>query len=229
MNVLQCCVHICFSACYVEKLRQSVGKTKLKASSYDIFIFQLMVAENNRVRDKVSELFAPLMGPHLEKVDEALSPGLTVLSWSSLNLGLFIDSVYTALRDLDLLIDRVSDIHENRVKAVFKDMQKIPLCEFPETDTVSIKDFTSSTTALCTKASKLIDTKSQVVETAVQELLRLLLGPEVVLEQPRDETAPGAIAAMRLIEQRTKLLSEADNLLAYYEELNIDTQVKLKM
>ena len=206
-----------------------MSKTKLKASSYNIFIFQLMVAENNRVRDKVSELFAPLMGPHLEKVDEALSPGLTVLSWSSLNLGLFIDSIYAALRDLDLLIDRVSDIHENRIKAVFKDMQKIPLCEFPETDTVSIKDFTSSTTALCTKASKLIDTKSQVVETAVQELLRLLLGPEVVLEQPRDETAPGAIAAMRLIEQRTKLLSEADNLLAYYEELNIDAQVKLKM
>ena len=48
------------------------------------------------------------------------------------------------------------------------------------------------------------------------------------MEQPRDETAPGAIAAMRLIEQRTKLQSEADNLLAYYEELNIDTQVKLK-
>ena len=191
-----------------------------------MFPLQLMVTENNRVRDKVSELFAPLMGPHLEKVDEALSPGLTVLSWSSLNLGLFIDSVYSALRELDLLIDRVTGIHENRIKAVFKDMLKIPLCEFPETDTISIKDFISSTTALCTKASKVIDTKSQVAETAVQELLRLLLGPEVVLEQVQDETAPGAIAAMRIAEQRTKLQSEADNLLAYYEEENITTQVK---
>lgn len=184
-----------------------------------------MVTENNRVRDKISELFAPLMGPHLEKVDEALSPGLTVLSWSSLNLGSFIDSVYTALSELDLLIDRANGIHENRIMAVFKDMLKIPLCEFPETDTISVKDFTASTTVLCTKASKVIDTKSQVVETAVQELLHLLLGPEVVLEQPRDEMAPGAIAAMRLIEQRTKLQSEADNLLAYYEEQNIDAQV----
>ena len=202
--------------------------SSLSISSRDVFFLsQLMVTENNRVRDKVSELFAPLMGPHLEKVDEALSPGLTVLSWSSLNLGLFIDSVYASLRELDLLINRVTGIHENRIKAVFKDMLKIPLCEFPETETVSIKDFTSSTAALCTKASKMIDTKSQVVETAVQELLHLLLGPEVVLEQPRDETAPGAIAAMRLIEQRTKLQSEADNLLVYYEELNIDAQVKL--
>ena len=186
-----------------------------------------MVIENNRVRDKVSELFAPLMGPHLNKVDETLSPGLTLLSWNSLNLGSFIDSVYASLGELDLLIDRVTGIHENRIKAIFKDMLSIPLCEFPDTDTISIKDFTSSTAALCTKASKVVDTKSQVVETAVQELLHLLLGPEVVLELPKDKTAPGTIAAMRLIEQRTKLRSEADNLLAYYEEQNIDTQVNM--
>lgn len=166
------------------------------------------------------------MGAHFEKVNEVLSPGLTVLSWGSLNLGSFIDSVHASLNDLDLLIDRVTGIHENRIGAIFEDMLRVPLCEFPDVDTISIKDFTTSTTALCTQASKLIDTKSQVVETAVQELLRLLLRPEVVLEPPIDVRAPGAIAAMRLIEQRTKLQSEADSLLAYYEEQNISTQVR---
>ena len=186
-----------------------------------------MVIENNRVCGKIPELFTPLMGPHLDKVDEVLSPGLTVLSWSSLNLGSYIDAVYDSLRELDLLINRATDVHENRIKAVFKDMLCIPLCELPQADTISIKEFTSSTAALCSKASSIIDTKSQVVETAVQELLQLLLGPEVVLEQPENSSTPGAIAMMRKIELRTKLQSEADNLLAYYEERNIETIVQL--
>ena len=186
-----------------------------------------MVNENNRVRAKIPDLFTPLMGPHLDKVDEVLSPGLTVLSWGSLNLGSYIDAVYAALKELDLLLSRATDIHENRIKAVFRGMLAIPLCEFPQVDTVSIKDFTASTAALCSKASLAIDTKSQVVETAVQELLQLLLGPEFVYKQPEDMSAPGAVAMMRKIELRTKLQSEADNLLAYYEELNIDTLVQL--
>lgn len=186
-----------------------------------------MVLENNRVRAKVPELFSPLMGPHLEKVDEVLSPGLTVLSWSSLNLGSFIDAVYASLNELDLLIDRVVGIHENRIEAIFKDVVSIPLCELPQTETISIKEFTSSTASLCTKASKVIDTKSQVVETAVQEMIQLLIGPEIILERPQDETAPGAIATMRKIELRTKLQAEADNLLVYYEERNIETLVQL--
>lgn len=186
-----------------------------------------MVNENNRVRGKVSELFAPLMAPHLEKVDEVLSPGLTLLSWSSLSLGSFIDAVYASLKELELLIDRVTGIHENRIKAVLKDMLSVPLCELPEADTTTIEEFTSNTSALCAKASKLIDMKSQIVEMAVQELLQLLLGPEVVLEPPEDEMAPGAVATMRMIELRTKLQSEAANLQAYYEERNVDTQVQL--
>lgn len=186
-----------------------------------------MIIENNRVRAKVSDLFASLMGPHLDKVDKALSPGLILLSWSSLNLGSFIDDVHAALKELDLLIDRVHGIHENRIKAVFKDMLSVPLCELPPTDTITIKEFTSSTVHLCSKASKVIDTKSQVVETAVQDMLHLLLGPEVVLEQPKDRSAPGAMATMRTIELRTKLQSEAENLLDYYEEQNIDTLVQL--
>lgn len=186
-----------------------------------------MVIENNRVRAKVSELIAPLMGPHLDKVDEALSPGLTLLSWSSLNLGSFIDDVHAALKELDLLIDRVNGIHENRIKAVFKDMLLVPLCELPKTGTITIKEFTSSTANLCSKACKVIDTRSQVVETAVQDMLHLLLGPEVVLERPNDRSAPGAMATMRTIELRTKLQSEAENLLDYYEEQNIDTLVQL--
>ena len=37
------------------------------------------------------------MTPHLSKVDDALDPGLTFLSWTSINIDQFIDNAHKAL------------------------------------------------------------------------------------------------------------------------------------
>ena len=40
------------------------------------------------------------------QVEEALSPGLTSLTWTSMNINGFIEGVHAALKDLELLLDR---------------------------------------------------------------------------------------------------------------------------
>ena len=187
----------------------------------------MMVSENARVRGKIPELFLTLMGPHLEKVDEVISPGLTLLRWTSLNINSFVDNVHKALKELELLVDRVNGIHEHRIQVVFDNMLRVPLCDLSATGTVTITEFTSTTTRLCAEASITLDTKSQVTERAVQELLELLLGREMPLEPPEDETAPGALTMQRRIEQRSKLQQEADSLFLTYEHMNMDTLVHL--
>ena len=187
----------------------------------------MMVSENARVRGKIPELFLTLMGPHLEKVDEVISPGLTLLRWTSLNINSFVDNVQKALKELELLVDRVNGIHEHRIQVVFDNMLRVPLCDLSATGTVTITEFTSTTTRLCAEASITLDTKSQVTERAVQELLELLLGREMPLEPPEDETAPGALTMQRRIEQRSKLQQEADSLFLTYEHMNMDTLVHL--
>ena len=186
-----------------------------------------MVQENDRIRGKVPELFSNLMEPHLEQVDEVISPGLTVLRWTSLNLEPYIQSVYAALGKAELLIDRAVSIHDNRIEVVFQDMLLVPLCDVPPSSTLTTTEFCSSTSALCKQAGVTLDIKSQIVEQAVRELTDLLLGPEVVIEQIADETAPGAIALQRKQTQRDKLHQEAENLLLTYEQQNIDTLVQL--
>ena len=186
-----------------------------------------MVSENARVREKIPELFVTLMAPHVEKVDEVISPGLTLLRWTSLNIGSFVESVYKALEELELLVDRVNGIHEHRIQVVFANMLEVPLCDLPATGTVTITDFTSTVARLCAEASTTLDTKSHVAERAVQELIDLLLGPEEVLHPPEDETAPGALAIQRKIERRSKLHQEADNLFLTYEHQNMDTLIQL--
>ena len=104
-----------------------------------------MVSENARVRGKIPELFVTLMGPHVEKVDEVISPGLTLLRWTSLNIGSFEDSVYKALEELELLVDRVTNILELRIEGVLQDIQTTPLCELPDNDPWTVHQFVSKT------------------------------------------------------------------------------------
>ena len=104
-----------------------------------------MVSENARVREKIPELFVTLMGPHVEKVDEVISPGLTLLRWTSLNIGSFVDSVYKALEELELLVDRVSNILELRIEGVLQNIQTTPLCELPDNDPWTVQQFVSKT------------------------------------------------------------------------------------
>ena len=186
-----------------------------------------MVKENARVHSKIPELFSTLMEPHLEKVDEAISPGLTVLRWTSLNIEPFLESIYSALRTVELLIDRVVSIHENRIEVVFADMLLVPLCEIPTNSTLTIDEFCTSTSALCSQASGILETKSRIVEQAVKEVVDLLLSSESVIEKVHNETAPGAKALQRKRTQQNKLKQESENLMLVYEQKNIDVFLQL--
>ncbi len=187
----------------------------------------MMVSEHDRVRGKIPELFATLMAPHLESYDEVLSPGLTVLRWTSLKLGSYIDTVHAAQKELELLIDRVNGIHEHRIQVVFKDMLNVPLCEIPVAETTTVDNFISSTASLCSEASSVLDNRSQIVEKAVEEIITLLLGPDQPLEEAENEATPGAIAARRRSEQRAKLQQEAHLLEKMYEQWNVENMIQL--
>ncbi len=186
-----------------------------------------MILENERIRGKVTELFTPLFLAHFEEMDRALSPGLSLIRWTSLNLPSFVEAATSALSKLELLIDRVISIHENRITVVLKEIQSIPLCELPTSEIITIEEFISTTLSLTSTAGKLVDTKSHIVEKAAKELISVLIGPEVNLKPPEDDTAPGAIATIRMIEQRTKLHQEAEHILLYFEQCNIDAQIQL--
>lgn len=96
----------------------------------------------------IPELFEPLMDPHLEKVDEKLSPGLTVLYWSSLSIGEFLHDVHTALEELELLVTRANNLLEIRIHGQLESIQSTTLCELP--------DGTPWTTEELFKATKVI-------------------------------------------------------------------------
>lgn len=116
------------------------------SNSYKILlILQLMLNENNRIRGKIPELFEPLMEPHLERIDEMLSPGLSILRWTSLNIRAFTESVHESLKKLELLIDRATDVLEVWIEEELRVIQSTKLCELPDNEPWTVEEFLQKT------------------------------------------------------------------------------------
>ena len=100
-----------------------------------------MLEENRRVRLKIPTALEPLMGLHLAKLDEVIEPGLTTLTWSSTQIGDYIERVYSGIGELELLADRVYSVTECRIDAILKEMASMILCELPEDEPWTIEHF----------------------------------------------------------------------------------------
>jgi dynein heavy chain len=220
-------------------------------SKFDGITF--IVEENDRIRSKISEispteLFSPLMEPHLEKVDEVISPGLTVLRWTSLNIDSFLKSVEESLKELELLVERVSNTYEFQIQGVLTEIRNMELCALPDSEPWTVDEFVNSTQNICEAAAVRLDTMTMKVERAAHDLVNILISSldvEVALESaagsattisitiPKKEDIaeldlkPGELTKMREAKKTAELRSDALNLLDHFEHANLDAHIKL--
>ncbi|XP_053100655.1 dynein axonemal heavy chain 5-like isoform X3 [Hemicordylus capensis] len=152
-----------------------------KRSSYqqNFNKLQMMLAEYKRVKLKIQAPLNILMTPHLAKVDDTIQPGMTTLTWTSLNIEQYLQSVLDKLADLELLLDRVNDLIEFRINAVLQEMSAVPLCSLPEDDPLTCEEFLHMTQELCIKGACTLHLKSSLVEEAANELINTLLDTDV--------------------------------------------------
>ncbi|XP_023388715.1 dynein heavy chain 5, axonemal [Pteropus vampyrus] len=140
---------------------------------------KMMLAEYQRVKSKMPPVVEPLMGPHLATVEAALQPGLAALTWTSLNIETYLDHAFAKIRDLELLLDKVSDLIEFRIDAILEEMSSTPLCHLPQEDPLTCEEFLQTTKDLCVNGAQTLHFKSSLVEEAVNELIDMLLDVEV--------------------------------------------------
>ena len=155
-----------------------------------------MIEQNDRIRGRIPEIFKTLMEPHLEKVDEVISPGLTVLRWTSLNIEAFLQSVEGSLTELELLVERVSNTMEFQIEGVLQDIQNTVLCDLPDSEAWTVDEFFNRTQVslkldklrvvlcmfvflnvqkVCESAAVNLDMMTMKIERAAHEVVDLLL------------------------------------------------------
>ncbi|XP_027537381.1 dynein heavy chain 5, axonemal isoform X7 [Neopelma chrysocephalum] len=220
----------------------------------------VMLAEYKRIKLKIQHPIEQLMVPRLANVDDAIQPGLMLLTWTSLNIEKYINTVFYKLAGLELLLDRVNDLVEFRIDAVLQEMNRVPLCKLPEEEPLSCEEFLQKTKELCVKGSQSLHLKSLLVEAAANDLINMLLDTEVQISK-EDERSVVPSGEKRLKntateeERRSKSLNfsqnsseiwadlsptakrkrmdlekleeEANELLSYFNNRNIDALLKV--
>ncbi|XP_078695417.1 dynein axonemal heavy chain 5-like [Branchiostoma floridae x Branchiostoma belcheri] len=126
------------------------------------------------VVEKIPTVLLPLMRPFINHVEEAVQPGLTMLTWTSVNIDTYIGNIYKALHNLELLNKQASDVLECRIETVLTEMSFTALCDLPEDEPVHVSHFLEVTEKTCNDASTFLAKQSALVEEAVFELMELL-------------------------------------------------------
>ncbi|GAB1603178.1 hypothetical protein Ahia01_000598300, partial [Argonauta hians] len=143
---------------------------------------ELILTENNDIRSKFSGVLEPLMRIHLARIDKAIEPGLTTLTWTAIGINEYLENVEQTLRSLTLLLDRVSDICEFRIEAILLEISQVKLCEFPDSEPWPVKHFMEKTQMLCGQGGQCLSQKSQNLENSVNELITVLCNKPLEVE-----------------------------------------------
>nr|XP_018671052.1 dynein heavy chain 5, axonemal isoform X3 [Ciona intestinalis] len=205
---------------------------------------KFLLSENTRIRDKIHSSILPLTTPHTMKVDDALEPGLTLLSWTSINIEQFIENSHSSLAELELLLDRVNDLMKYRIDSVLTDMSSISLVRLPSDQPLTIHEFLQETKELCTVGSQTLQAKSRLVQEATNELIDMLMqfphNKDVEVEE--DVVVPPSAQSMRTSSTLSRAVSakkkkkkdmmqimedEAKELLSYFNHRNMEALIKV--
>ncbi|XP_049912492.1 dynein axonemal heavy chain 5 [Epinephelus moara] len=165
---------------WMTKLGVTVPKVVLKMTSREAQVKALykrlleLLQDYGLVVARIPSFLFPLMQPFIGRVEAALSPGLTALSWTSLNTDSFINSVYQALKDLDQVNKVATDLLECRIGRLLQAMSSCYLLVLPEDSPVSPQDLLLQTDSSVQAAAATLNWQSQQVERYVFELIEEL-------------------------------------------------------
>ncbi|CAF3405686.1 unnamed protein product [Rotaria sp. Silwood1] len=135
-----------------------------------------LVEKNKNLREKIKHPFEALLTPKLHRLNDIIQPGLTSITWASLTIDDFVNTVNSALDEFNLTLERTNNLISYRINAVLDEIAAIPLCDLPADEPITPEEFLQCTQKLCNHASKQIQIKSHHVEDAVLEVIDLLCG-----------------------------------------------------
>ena len=148
----------------------------MQEEKFNYYFQQLthIVKEHQRIMGSIKTIVKPLLKPHIDDLEKKIAPGLSVLSWTSLNIDGFIHLLTQALARFEELVGKVNDILTNRVEHNLATIARMLLISLPSEQSFSYDEFVTMQTRFIAKQGKAISVRNQEVRRTVQELVHLL-------------------------------------------------------
>lgn len=148
---------------------------------------QRSLDDYRRLRASIVPVVSSLIYPALVDIEWRLRPGLTTLTWSSVSVDAFLQSVASGLSSLETLLSSSQDILKNRVERRLKEVSRAVLVHLPSTalsstidssggkgkrsSRISLETFLSANDEHASLVASRLQAKSEEIEAAVEDLL----------------------------------------------------------
>ncbi|XP_047042441.1 dynein axonemal heavy chain 8-like [Helicoverpa zea] len=109
---------------------QLVAFCKTKIFGYFEKITSL-VERNNQIRRSMPKLYLPLLRAQLIKLEKAFQSGLSTITWTSLEIPSYCESIEKTLDEVDLFVKEVIDMKEARIDAMLQSITETMLVYLP--------------------------------------------------------------------------------------------------
>lgn len=142
---------------------------KIKVYSSELIF---MLREYRRVTLLVRPITANILKPHLDDMELCLRPGMSTLTWTSMNIDGYITNAWDCIRRLEQLVTTVNDIMDNRIDANLKFVSWVLLVNLPDDgQLVSLESFVDIQERHVREMTTWLITKNGEIESAVDDIL----------------------------------------------------------
>ena len=135
------------------------------------------IRDYEAVIERVIPVTAIILRPQFLDFELRLRPGMVTLTWTSMNIGSYIDHIKESLTHLRQLVDSVNDVVENRIESHLRTVSSCRLLDLADgTEVLSPAAFVEQTCAQIRERAAGLQGKSIEMENAVDDLIAVATG-----------------------------------------------------
>ncbi|KAM5165175.1 dynein axonemal heavy chain 5-like [Mantella aurantiaca] len=201
---------------------QQADKFKMYKSN-----LQDVVEEYERIQRKIPENFAVLFAAHLQRVKHQFQPGLSTLSWNCVNIEGLLHQTSTAVKRLQFIVDKVTEIKVQVIESTLKEISCFDL--FPVEKITDVPknpvEFVQFMKSIMVEKKAKLEAMVSIIRNAFEDILKVL---KTFQESTQENNRPSAAARSTASNSRIKRtackpqtvsLSSDNSIVNYPEEI----------
>ena len=149
---------------------------------------RFLVREFDRIVSSVMPVMRPLLLPHLDDLERQIQPGMTMLTWQSMNIDLYLQRIDSALSKFSELVSKITDVTRHRIEANIDLISRSSMVNLPNDQSFTLDYFVVMQDRTINKRCMLLDSKNLEVERAVADLVEMVRSFPLEMDESVDET-----------------------------------------
>ena len=133
-----------------------------------------LINEHQRITGEIAPITLPLMRPLLEDLELTMLPGLTDLTWTSVNIDMYLARVHKKMSNIQELVRKMNDILHNRIDSNLKEAARVMLVSLPEDQSATPDEFLAMQNRVVKDEGAALMIKSEEVRRACDDLIELV-------------------------------------------------------